>query len=216
MPQVAVQEGWRLAGDEVGEAVGYSFEAVAIVNRQGVVAVGNLEIAEQAVLGNIGDGTSDLFQIRLTLPLDKLGMPNARFLARGSWADSSVIDPVTGEERRLQGQQPFGCGIAFNQDLQGGKWSYGFDHGCNVDRNPNFRVREVRTIVSEPFVNIYGQWKPRSDLTVRLDIGNASNRAIGYDRDIYSGPRDVAPIAFSESRRTRMSRWLFVQIRKTF
>jgi hypothetical protein len=167
-------------------------------------------------VGNIGDGTSDFFQIRLTLPLDNLGMPNARFLARGSWADSSVLDPVTGEERRLQGQQPFGCGIAFNQDLEGGKWSYGFDHGCNTDRNPNYRVREVRTFVSEPFMNIYGQWKPRTDLTVRLDIGNATNRAIGYDRDIYSGPRDVAPLAFTEYRRTRMSRWLFIQIRKTF
>ncbi|GAA0649849.1 TonB-dependent receptor plug domain-containing protein [Brevundimonas lenta] len=167
-------------------------------------------------VGNIGDGTSDFFQVRLTLPMDKLGMPNARFQARGSWADSSVIDPVTGEERRLQGQQPFGCGIAFNQDLQGGKWSYGFDHGCNTDRNPNYRVREIRTFVSEPFVNIYGQWKPRPDLTVRLDLGNATNRAIGYDRDIYSGPRDVAPLSFREVRRTRMSQWLFVQIRKTF
>ena len=51
---------------------------------------------------------------------------------------------------------------------------------------------------------------------VRVDLGNASNRKIGYNREIYSGPRDTAPLAFREVRRTQMSPWLFVQIRKTF
>ena len=167
-------------------------------------------------VGNIGDGTSDFFQIRLTLPMDKLGIPNARLQARGSWAETSVVDPVTGEERRFQGNQPFGCGVSFNHDLQGGKWSYGFDHGCNIDRGKAFRVREVREFYAEPFVTLYGQWKPATDMTVRLDVGNATDREVGYDRDIYTGPRDVAPLAFRETRRTKMSPWLFLQIRKTF
>ena len=167
-------------------------------------------------VGNIGDGTSRYYQVRLTLPMDRLGLANARLQARASWASTEVTDPVTGEERRFQGNQAFGCGVSFNQDLAGGRWSYGFDHGCNVDKGRAFRVREVRAFYGEPFVTVYGQWKPRTDLTVRVDIGNASDRAQGYDRDIYSGPRDVAPVAFREVRRTRMSPWLFLQIRKTF
>lgn len=167
-------------------------------------------------VGNIGDGTSDFFQIRLTLPMDKLGISNARLQARGSWAETSVIDPVTGEERRFQGNQAFGCGVSFNHDLQGGKYSYGFDHGCNIDRGSAFRVREVREFYNEPFVTLYGQWKPTTDMTVRLDVGNATDRQSGYDRQIFSGPRDVAPLAFREVRRTKMSPWLFLQIRKTF
>lgn len=167
-------------------------------------------------VGNIGDGTQDYFQLRVTLPMDKLGMPNARLQARGSWAASSVTDPVTGEDRRFQGNQNFGCGVSFNQDLRGGKWSYGFDHGCNVDRGQLFRVREVRDLIAQPFVTVWGQWKPKADLTVRVDIGNATDRSMGYDRNIYTGPRDVAPLAYRESRRTKMSPWLFLQIRKTF
>lgn len=167
-------------------------------------------------VGNIGDGSFDQYQVRLTLPMDRLGIPNARLQARGSWAHTEVVDPVTGETRRFQGNQAFGCGVAFNHDLQGGKWSYGFDHGCNVDKGRLFRVREIRAFYNEPFVTLYGQWKPSSDTTVRLDIGNATDRESGYDRDIYAGPRDVAPVAFREVRRTRMSPWLFVQIRKTF
>mgnify|MGYP001252749513 FL=1 len=167
-------------------------------------------------VGNIGDGTSDFFQLRLTLPTDRLGIPNGRFQTRGSWSSTSVLDPVTGEERRFQGNQAFGCGVSFNQDLAGGRWSYGFDHGCNVDKGRGFRVREVRAFYEEPGVGAFVQWKPQGDLTVRLDLGNATDRAQGYDREIYTGPRDTAPLAFREVRRTRMSPWLFVQIRKTF
>ncbi len=167
-------------------------------------------------VGNIGDGRADFFQVQMTLPTDRLGVPNGRLKARGGWYETSVTDPVTGDERRFQGNQPFGCGVSFDQDLAGGRWSWGFEHGCNVDRNPNYRVREVRIAFAEPEVHAYGQWKPRPDLTVRVDLGNASDRRQGYDREIHAGPRDTAPVAFREVRRTQMSPWLFVQIRKTF
>jgi hypothetical protein len=167
-------------------------------------------------VGNIGDGTADFFQLRLTLPTDRLGIPNGRFQTRGSWSSTSVLDPVTGEARRFQGNQAFGCGVSFNQDLMGGRWSWGFEHGCNIDKGRAFRVREVRAFHEEPDVEAFVQWKPERDLTVRVDLGNATDRAQGNDREIYAGPRDTAPLAFREVRRTRMSPWLFVQVRKTF
>ena len=167
-------------------------------------------------VGNIGDGTARFFQLRLTLPTDRLGIPNGRFQTRASWSSTSVLDPVTGEERRFQGNQAFGCGVNFTQDLAGGRWSWGFDHGCNVDKGRAFRGREVRAFYAEPGVGAFVQWKPERDLTVRVDLGNASDRTRGYDREIYTGPRDTAPLAFREVRRTQMSPWLFIQIRKTF
>jgi hypothetical protein len=167
-------------------------------------------------VGNIGDGKADFFQLRLTLPTDRLGIPNGRFQTRGSWSSTSVLDPVTGEARRFQGNQAFGCGVSFNQDLMGGRWSWGFEHGCNIDKGRAFRVREVRAFHEEPDVEAFVQWKPERDLTVRVDLGNATDRAQGNDREIYAGPRDTAPLAFREVRRSRMSPWLFVQVRKTF
>ena len=167
-------------------------------------------------VGNIGDGTADFFRLGLTLPTDPLGIPNGRLQTRGRWSSTSVVDPVTGEARRFQGNQAFGCGLEFNQDLMGGRWSWGFEHDCNIDRGRSFRVREVRTFYAEPEVSAFAQWKPQRDLTVRVDLGNASDRARGNDREIHTGPRDTAPLAFREVRRTKMSRWLFVQIRKTF
>jgi hypothetical protein len=167
-------------------------------------------------VGNIGDGTSDFVQLRLTLPTDRLGISGGRLIVRGNWSWTEVTDPLTGEPRRFQGNQHFGCGVDFNQDLRGGRWAWGLQHGCNTDRGTSFRIREVRDGYREPFVTLYGQWKPDGRTTVRLDLGNASDRATGYDRDIYTGPRDVSPVAFRETRRTKMSPWLFVQVRRTF
>ena len=90
----------------------------------------------------------------------------------------------------------------------------------NIGKASIFLVRdddgEVRAFHKEPEFEIYGQWKPRADLTVRVDLMNITDREQGYDREIHSGPRDAAPVAFREVRRTRMSPFLFVQIRKTF
>jgi len=166
-------------------------------------------------VGNIGDASAQSFQAALTLPMDRLGLSNARLRVRASWADSEVIDPLTGTPRRFSGQQAFGCGVNFNQDLRGGRWSYGFDHGCNVDEANLYRIREVRRYESEPFVTGYGQWKPSRDLTVRVDLGNVTDRQNRNYRIIHDGPRDTAPLLRREERGTRMSPWIFLQIRKT-
>ena len=167
-------------------------------------------------VGNIGDGTSDFVQLRLTLPTDRLGISGGRLIVRGNWSWTEVTDPLTGEPRRFQGNQYFGCGVDFNQDLRGGRWAWGVQHGCNTDRGTSFRIREVRDGYSAPFVTLYGQWKPDGRTTVRVDLGNATDRARGFDRDIYTGPRDASPVAFRETRRVKMSPWLFVQVRRTF
>lgn len=167
-------------------------------------------------VGNIGDGWSNQQQVAVTLPMDRLGLSNARLQARVSFDQSGVTDPLTGQDRRISGRIQFGCGVSFNQDLRGGRWSYGFDHGCNLDDPVQYRIREVRYIEEEPFVTVYGQWKPRPDLTLRLDLGNATDRESRRERFVHSGPRNTAPLSFREERGTRMSPWLFVQVRKTF
>ena len=166
-------------------------------------------------VGNIGEGKQDQFEVALTLPMDRLGLSNARLQARASFRDSSVTDPLTGEERRFSGQGKFGCGVSFNQDLDGGRWSYGFDHGCNLDRGVNYRIREIRTFEEEPFVTLYGQWKPSTNLTVRVDLGNATDREQRRYREIHSGPRNTTPVTRYEEFGSHMSPWLFIQIRKT-
>lgn len=166
-------------------------------------------------VGNIGDGSQDQFQARLTLPLDRLGVANARLQARGTWTESSITDPLTGQEVDFPGNDGFGCGVNFNHDLDGGRWSYGFDHGCDTDAGYNYRTRELRYNHSTPFITIYGQWKPATDLTIRLEVGNAGVRELGRERWVYSGPRNTSPLSYREEQETSAYPWFFLQIRKT-
>ncbi|WGM29924.1 TonB-dependent receptor [Brevundimonas sp. NIBR11] len=166
-------------------------------------------------VGNIGDGWSNQQQVVLTLPMDRLGLSNARLSGRVSFDQSRVTDPLTGEERRIGGRLPFGCGVEFNQDLRGGRWSWGFEHGCNVDDPIQYRIREVRYVEDEPFVLVHAQWKPRPDLTLRVDVGNATDRERRRERFVYSGPRNVAPLSFREERGQSATPWVFLQLRKT-
>ena len=167
-------------------------------------------------VGNIGSGTSDFQQIQLALPLDRFGLPNARFNGRYSWNQSSVIDPLTGETRRFSGQLANGCGVSFDQDLRGGRWSYGGHHGCNVDDSLQYRIREVRRTETDPDLTFFVQWKPRPELTLRFDAGNASDLERRRTRFVYAGPRDSSPLAFREDRGTRQGPFVFLQARRTF
>jgi outer membrane receptor protein involved in Fe transport len=180
---------------------------------QDIIDVIPLEGGFEAV-GNIGDGTRQILQAKLSLPMDRLGLTDALLQARGSWNWSRATDPLTGLHRRFSGEVPFGCGVNFNHDLKGGRYSYGFDHGCNVDDFTNYRIREIRYGENQPYFTVYGQWKPSSDLTIRLDVANITNARQRSEREIYGGRRDLSPLLFREIRSIRQGEWLFLQIRK--
>ena len=167
-------------------------------------------------VGNIGDGVQETFDLRLTLPTDRLGVRNGRLQLRGNWTSSEVIDPVTGQERAFQNDQDFGCDVSFEQDLGDGRWTWGVVHDCNTYRGRAFRVREIRTTYFEPEVSAYLQWKPLGDLTVRVDVENVTDRVRGNDRDIYTGPRNTAPLSLRETRRVTSGPSIEVQVRRAF
>ena len=165
-------------------------------------------------VGNIGSGSVEAAQIALTLPFDRLGVKNALLQTRANWTRSRVTDPLTGARRRFANREPFDCYVSFSHDLRRGRYSYGVSHDCNVDRFDSYRSSEVRTATYAPSVTLYGQYKPSSRLTVRVDLGNATEAWTRTLRDVYAGPRVVAPFRYREDRSTRRTRYLFLQIRK--
>ena len=153
--------------------------------------------------------------MRTTLPLDRLGVPGGRLIARVAHRETEIEDPLTGETHRFSGDDGFGCGVTFTQDLDGGRWSWGGNHGCDMDAGTSYRIREVRFTDNEPQFNLFVQWKPTPDLTLRVDAANLTDMEQWRQRDIYSGPRNTAPLAYRETYSQTRGSWLFLQIRKT-
>ncbi|MHA6718983.1 TonB-dependent receptor plug domain-containing protein [Sphingomonas sp. RS6] len=167
-------------------------------------------------VGNIGDGTRDTASGKLTLPFDKIGIKDARLRVSAAVTRSRVTDPLTGERRRYSDEVPFTCNVTFSHDLSGGRFTYGIDHSCNADRSHLYRIAEYRTTDIEPVLTLFGQWKPSKKLTVRADLGNAINAARIYDRDVYTGPRNTAPLLYRERRVQRRGQYLYLQVRRAF
>ncbi|WP_431471084.1 TonB-dependent receptor plug domain-containing protein [Sphingosinithalassobacter sp. LHW66-3] len=166
-------------------------------------------------VGNIGSGTGEIVQLTLALPFDRLGLDDALLQARTSWQWSRATDPLTGEERRISGQLGFACSISFDHDIDDGRWAWGVEHGCDVARTRNYRVRELRRYIQQPMLEVYVQWKPSRTLTVRLEAGNVNDVLTRNIREVHAGRRDTTPILFVEERATRWDPWLFLKLRKT-
>lgn len=167
-------------------------------------------------IGNFGDYDGLAARVVVSAPLDRLGIPGARLQARASWVDSTVVDPVTGEERRGSGQYPFACRVEFDHNLPGGRWSYGGVHECNVDEYTNYRRNEIRSSRDAPMTNMYLQWKPASDLTLRVDVTNLDGRELAFSRQVFQGSRGSSPLAYTEYRSSTRNPSILFQMRRSF
>jgi hypothetical protein len=164
--------------------------------------------------GNIGKGSYDHLTVDVTVPLQKIGIPGGRLKLWSSWINSSVTDPVTGEERRFSGQGPLACEGHFTQDIPGGRWSWGIGAYCK-NQEWHYRIREVQHFTTEAQLESFVQYKPRKDLTIRVDVQNMTSRTRTRERVIYDGPRDTGNILFTEQRPVAFAPWVWVRIRKS-
>jgi hypothetical protein len=82
-------------------------------------------------------------------------------------------------------------------------------------RESLYRLTEVETKKQDPRLDLYLDWKPRKDLVVHLELQNATARGVTRIREVYSGPRDLAPLSYTDVRDLDFNRMFFVRIRKS-
>jgi len=67
--------------------------------------------------GNVNDGEVWGVEMDLSMPLDFVGLPETGVFLNASLLDSSIIDPVTGEDRQFQNQPDWVFNAGFIQNL---------------------------------------------------------------------------------------------------
>ncbi|MDP1739043.1 MAG: TonB-dependent receptor [Caulobacter sp.] len=165
--------------------------------------------------GNIGDGVSDNIRIGLTLPLARLGVPGGLLRANGEWSRSEVTDPVTGESRRISGQQPFEGDIRFSQDLPRLKVQWGVDAFLGFEER-YYRFDQIETIELGTWVAAYAEYKPRPNLSFRVEMQNLLGRDFTRTREVYAGPRSTAGLDYVDRRPLSFDPFIYFRIRQTF
>lgn len=165
--------------------------------------------------GNIGDGTRDLAKINLTLPLDRLGISGGLFTTEYQWRRSEVTDPVTGQRRRITSQSPTRWEAHFAQDIAHWNLTWGVDANGGFEE-VYYRLFEIRRVEYDTFVTVFAEWKPTTDLQVRVELQNIFNRERRQYRTFYDGPRSLGIIEGTESRSVAYPAAFYVRLRRTF
>lgn len=165
--------------------------------------------------GNIGDAERSVAQVRVALPLSRLGVPGGLLKTFVEFAHTEATDPTTGERRRMSGYNPFEAEAEFTQDLPGRglKWGVSAYFGSPYRE---FRFDEVSEEATEPWWSAFVEWKPRAAWVLTFEAENLTGRGYRLDRTLYDGPRDVAPVALVETRRQSFGPYVGLKVRRAF
>jgi len=167
--------------------------------------------------GNVPHATSDKLAITGTIPLDFLGIKNGLLKPNVYWTTSSLIDPVTGESRRISNQRNINAYYNFTQDLDEWKSTWGFNWGTSFSRT-TWRIAQISRvgIHNSPYVNIFWSYKPTADLNITLGADNFIPYRFEIEQRNFAGPRNVAPAPTIQDEFIRTQPRFYLQLRKTF
>jgi hypothetical protein len=162
---------------------------------------------------NIGDGAETDIVASFSLPLQRFGITGGLLRGDGTWRDSSVRDPTTGAMRRISGQHAFDVALHFTQDLP--RWNLAWGADWNSPFLERFyRFGEIDSNHQDTGWDIFADYKPRPDLTLRVQLFNFSHYDVA--REVFAGVRGRDPLRFTDFQKREFGPVLFTRLRKTF
>jgi hypothetical protein len=165
--------------------------------------------------GNIGDGTNDELELNVTLPLTRFGLTGAELKLEAEWRNSEVIDPTTGESRRISRQRPDEIEVTYRQDFPAQKLALTAAY-FDGWKETNYNFNQVSRFDLSEYVEVGVEYKPRPSTFVSLALSNATAFEFKRFREVYSGRRNVSPLLFTESRENESQQRLILRVRQTW
>ena len=167
--------------------------------------------------GNIPHATSEKLSITGTVPLDFLGLKNGLFKPNLYWATGSLIDPVTGQRRRISNLRNINSYYDITQDIDSLKSTWDFSWGTSFSRT-TWRISQISRVAihNSPYLNFSWAYKPTPDWNITLGADNFASYRFELEQFNFAGPRDVSPLANIQDVFTRTQPRIYLQLRKTF
>lgn len=165
--------------------------------------------------GNIGDGTNDVIELDLTVPLKRIGLTGGEFKANLIYQNSDVIDPLTGEPRRISRQRPDDLTLEYRHDLPsrnltiGAVWFDGW-------KERRYSLTEVQKLDLSNFIVAFVEYKPSDSFSLRTELSNLGPYDFGIQRLIYDDPRDTGDLVAIDTETRKSQVQLQVRARWTF
>ncbi len=177
--------------------------------------------------GNIGDARRWGAIFETTLPLEWTGLTGARMDFKFRLQDSTVIDPVTLDRRKLsalggyrqdvlfEDENDYAVRFDFRQDIESALVSWGFTIAERADR-PEFKADELDLFSESIDLNAFIETTRWFGLKLTFLGENLTNNDQIRDRFIYMAQRDLSPLALREHREGNNGARLFFKVSGTF
>ena len=167
--------------------------------------------------GNIAHASSDKITVSATIPLDFLGIKGGLLKPAVYWNNASLIDPVTGETRRISGLRNISSYYNFTQDIDSLKSTWGLSTGTSFGRT-TWRISQISrvSIHNSPYLNAFWTYKPSPDWVITFGADNFLPYRLEVEQDNYVGPRSSAQIPTVQDVVNLTQPRYYLQLRKTF
>lgn len=163
---------------------------------------------------NIGDGSETNLIANSTLPLKRLGLGDAILKATVQRDRRRVRDPTDGRLRPLSGQPGVRAELHFTQDFPRRKMNWGVD-AFYRGASTLYRPFSTESISGWPRLNVFVEYRPRSDLNLRLEVQNLPGSHGRQTIALYSGLRDRSPLVYRDERGLTVGPLVLFRVRKT-
>lgn len=171
------------------------------------------------VPGNIGNGRRWGIEVEGTLPMTWLGLVASRLDMKFRWQDSTVVDPVTDNNRVLSAVAGFRgapdikfrqgndyvVDVSFRQDLEEKQVAWGWRMAEQAER-PVFKVNELELYNEGIYFNVFVETTRWLGLKARLEGQNLFKYFEVRDRTVYNGERELTAVESLALRQRNVGR----------
>ena len=162
---------------------------------------------------NVGDATRDTLKLTNRLPLDRYGLTGGILSTTVQWRQSRTEDPVTFEDRRLSGEQPFTWSLGLSQNLTAQRISWSVNASSGFEQS-SFSPRTLSSFKSGPSFSGGLTYRPDARLSIsgNLFVSN------GYENEftLFGAPRPNGPVLYEERNTTHGQIQASINVRRSF
>jgi hypothetical protein len=144
-------------------------------------------------------------------------LKDGQLILRATWRRSRVIDPSTHQPREISGLHPVDAEAHYTQGLPALKSTFVIDI-FSAWRATTYHFNEVDTQRLGWWGDVYLEYKPRPDLSLKIEADNLFTHGLEQIRAFYDPFRDVGGGALSsiDNRSPRLGPYFQFRARKTF
>ncbi len=167
--------------------------------------------------GNIGNGTMYGMNLRASIRMRMINMPNLLLTPQFNVQDSKVTDPFLGIDRRFALYDRGRLTLGFRHDIPSLRMNYGLTWNNRFDGNrKRYDIDDIEMTAGDPNVQGFVEWVAFNDITFRFDARNITDNLQCRERHRYLGPITSGIIEEYEDQCGGAGRTLALRINGTF